>query len=73
MGSRLVPAHPSNPYGHWEDCDFVELDDALLRRTISPLCGDTMCDNSSSGVESCEHIGDGRIPEHVICYEITWN
>jgi hypothetical protein len=35
MGSRLVGTHPSNPYGHWEDCDFLELNAALLDRRMT--------------------------------------
>ena len=35
MGSRLVGAHPSNPYGHWEDYDFLEPNAALLDRKMA--------------------------------------
>jgi hypothetical protein len=35
MGLRLVAAHASNPYGHWEDCDFLELNVAFLNLTIA--------------------------------------
>jgi len=34
MGSRLVPADATNPYGHWEDYEFVKLNSALLRERI---------------------------------------
>jgi len=30
MGTRLLGAHPSNPYGHWEDIDFIHKNDMLL-------------------------------------------
>lgn len=32
MGSRLLGPHPSNPQGHFEDLDFLELHKACLRR-----------------------------------------
>jgi hypothetical protein len=34
MGSRLAPANASNPSGHWEDCDFLELNVAFLEHII---------------------------------------
>lgn len=30
MGDNLVPAGPGNPWGHWEDIDFVNLNDQIL-------------------------------------------
>jgi len=35
MGARLVGAHPSNPYGHWEDCDFLGPNAALVDRKMT--------------------------------------
>jgi hypothetical protein len=35
MGARLLPADATNPYGHWEDCDFVEIDEALLSGRVT--------------------------------------
>lgn len=35
MGKELVPAHSTNPYGHWEDAEFVRLnDDFAMKRKI---------------------------------------
>jgi len=31
MGDSLLGVAPSNPYGHWEDVDFVRLNDRLLK------------------------------------------
>lgn len=30
MGERLIPAHETNPYGHWEDADFVRVNEAFV-------------------------------------------
>ena len=30
MGDYLLGKHPSNPYGHWEDREFIALNDAIL-------------------------------------------
>jgi hypothetical protein len=30
MGDRLLGTHESNPYGHWEDVDFIHFNDKLL-------------------------------------------
>lgn len=30
MGDRLLGIHPSNPYGHWEDIDFIHFNDKIL-------------------------------------------
>ena len=30
IGDKLIGPHPSNPYGHWEDIDFVRLNDEIL-------------------------------------------
>ena len=30
MGDRLLGAHSSNPYGHFEDVDFIQLNDKIL-------------------------------------------
>jgi hypothetical protein len=35
IGSRLVGADVSNPYGHFEDCDFLELNAAVLKQALS--------------------------------------
>jgi hypothetical protein len=34
MGSRLVGANPTNPQGHWEDAEFVELNVLHLHNRI---------------------------------------
>jgi len=31
MGERLLGAMPSNPYGHFEDRDFIEMNDQILQ------------------------------------------
>lgn len=31
MGDRLLGVHSSNPYGHWEDVDFINLNDRILK------------------------------------------
>ena len=31
MGERLLGSHESNKYGHWEDIDFVYLNDQILK------------------------------------------
>ena len=33
MGDRLLAAHESNPYGHWEDIDFIYLNEAILKES----------------------------------------
>ena len=35
MGSRLVPSDATNPYGHWEDYEFVKLNSAFLTGRIT--------------------------------------
>jgi len=35
MGSRLVPPDFTNPYGHWEDYEFVKLNSAFLSQRIA--------------------------------------
>jgi hypothetical protein len=35
MGHRLLPADRTNPYGHWEDSDFVEVNEARLSGEIT--------------------------------------
>jgi len=35
VGSRLVGADETNPYGHFEDCDFLQLNAALLRQDLT--------------------------------------
>lgn len=37
MGERLLGAHPTNPHGHWEDCEFLDLNVALLRQGLTRL------------------------------------
>lgn len=36
MGWRLVGPDRTNPHGHWEDCEFIWLNGALLNRNIKP-------------------------------------
>lgn len=31
MGERLLGAHESNPHGHYEDIDFIHLNDTILK------------------------------------------
>lgn len=31
MGEHLLGAHPSNPYGHWEDVEFISINDRILQ------------------------------------------
>lgn len=35
MGTRLLGAHKTNPYGHWEDRDFLDLSMARMEKKIS--------------------------------------
>jgi hypothetical protein len=35
VGARLVGADATNPYGHFEDCDFLQLNAAFLRHGLS--------------------------------------
>ncbi len=38
MGRRFYPAHGTNPYGHWEDLEFLEPNDNFVTRgTISEV------------------------------------
>jgi hypothetical protein len=31
MGDKLLGSHASNPYGHWEDIDFINFNDGILK------------------------------------------
>jgi hypothetical protein len=35
VGSRLVGADATNPYGHFEDCEFLQLNAAVLKQSIT--------------------------------------
>lgn len=37
MGDRLLGAHPSNPKGHFEDLDFLNLNDKVVKNWRNPL------------------------------------
>lgn len=55
MGDRLVGAHPSNPYGHWEDRDFLDPNAALLNGKLNTvewrrLVGSVINNRRQSGV-----------------------
>jgi hypothetical protein len=35
VGSRLLGADATNPWGHFEDCEFLELDSGVLRKVLT--------------------------------------